>query len=1431
MQIKEAKFAIIKLMESFHTPLFEKTRQKLAEVAKPSAEKLEPSLRSAKENFEKFMWEKHRKPQLLRQFERGGLAEPEKAVETVRFLEGYVRRPFNYKERYRPNQKWRYQPKDIGLVQKITAGMAEPAQTLGKLAQFIDFSDGFYLSDFADYVSLVKNHPRFHQALDKLQPLAGSIAKLHMCDMILEDGQVSFNAYQAPDRQSDVHLPDLLSQFFNLTAEEFENLLSQENINRLAELGKTISKNSYADKDVLHAGHIVDLLRVVADETKTQMLMDSLKKKLRWSASAAMVGKAAQRIVVLTEKVPQLSELYQTGFNIDDYLEFNDAVSIDAEIAAWGNYPEEFGKILADERLCANARLLKKFGPIHVEMQASGSNYYDFWREMETESLEKLLTVASAILPEDKKNRHELFSLMTDITLNELTLADLHEAMAVLPQGNGDKIFFWSILSPLLAHCKGGQELKRRIEIAKLPEFQAAVKHEEFMDAMGATRHGAKGSDAVVLQAFSDPDGFLRLWENREQSMQRCDKLMSNSNLTWKTDLETLIAINDLSEADFAKLQTIIGHLHLEPDLMKKVKVILSMNEEEIDSIDNHLRSLRQGEFKGVLDPRLTHDELHAICTMPKKSREWFFVVFDHVLTNKDFFLTDSDIDLTALSIFFYRHPDAGDVFESMTFNHRKAAAMLIDDKWNDPDFEFGQYFDEAGNVKPPLIEYFYARREINHCFDLLNDEIIEAMPAKDKEFWTFARKYGSQPPALSEYLISLRPDFDKVCPQGEPTEEYLAGAIEAGLSRYPQKLLNDETLNSFFSSFPEPSKPFWQYYAAQDLNTKTTFVFEHRQDFAKLIIDGQETAYFWELFSRENPRYFVDNATRDQWKMAFGEAPVNQLLAVLPKRTDERRNAFTHGEFDRTSKFIQHLVGHADSDFVLTPEDFQVMTAYVARFGLAENVMIFRYFKHLYLHEQKGTELPEEIRQSGVLTTENLEQQLARVRGVAYSKEPLTDLSKFSAFEIQVLDLITGKSTHTFRDGRPELTRIIHDFQEDYREGRVTPTSPEYQSDTLELFDARIEFDKAAVKDDYELFQEEILAGIDAPEDAAPLKIAVGTMVEKKISQLQTVLASASGPKAEGINRNLQKFVEFQGQLEKAQNIDDLMLILLTSNLSIDGEDKRLVQSVERQIVLRKVFIKHYPAEKKERLKVLLENEISGQAVLAVTDLVNELAKTHALNMAGNNEEGYWRGDVFAKMKALKQGKELPLLFNPAIERLKKETEKFKIVQTGARKKLEMIPDRGFIGEMSGYLANVCYTKEYPFLSRWKNVVPYKFVVDNDLSGVEFVGSVLVFEVEDEHGATALLVRAFDMPEEEKYDVRFIIEQFLDKMATVAKKRGAKTVLVPGNEAAMSNYTMTKNHMLTRYVSEKTPVSLKNEFVFNGYDLTKNCYAARVVD
>ena len=581
--------------------------------------------------------------------------------------------------------------------------------------------------------------------------------------------------------------------------------------------------------------------------------------------------------------------------------------------------------------------------------------------------------------------------------------------------------------------------------------------------------------------------------------------------------------------------------------------------------------------------------------------------------------------------------------------------------------------------------------------------------------------------------------------------------------------------------------------------------------------------------FSEKDARGFVSCAERSDWRDLLGESGFSHLLEALPVDTDEKRNAFTHNPYDRTSEFMlamHYCVGlHCNN-----AENIADITEYIRRFGLSKTGILFRYFHHLRQLERKEIEeLPAEQIQDGITTMQRLEECVQQFRALVYGEAPLTDTTHFNDFEKEMLAVATNHSAHRFGGGRPTLENILVDFGQNQEKQLIAPVPPEYGVNRFSIDQVRIDCDPAKIQEDFDVLSAEILRSIDHGSDITDVRERACGLLRKNIADLVDVLRKKSPNRF--IEEQLQGAEAVLAALQSAQNVDALIIALLSMQRA--QAEKYDIAGILREALFHKFLEKHYSPAMIQNLQTTLNRGVTPQGVLAIVDVVQNSIKDHILNVDDDNKEKYWTEDCWQKIQSTKGKKtslDLRMVYEGRIKALKEEAKQFEQISTGVTSKVRAIPDRGLIGEMSGYLANACYTAEYPLLVKYPNVVPVKFVSGEEGSpDAELIGSLLYFEIETDNGK-ALLVRAFNVPNEATLDIHSFIEQNLDDAAETAKKRGCTRVLVPGVSGAISNYPLTNNHIHQKYITGKMPMKLKEQFAFNNYDLTESCFVARTV-
>lgn len=576
-----------------------------------------------------------------------------------------------------------------------------------------------------------------------------------------------------------------------------------------------------------------------------------------------------------------------------------------------------------------------------------------------------------------------------------------------------------------------------------------------------------------------------------------------------------------------------------------------------------------------------------------------------------------------------------------------------------------------------------------------------------------------------------------------------------------------------------------------------------------------------------DDPGKFIAFANRQHWKTLFGDELIDRLLNVLPKRTDEKRNAFTHNSYDRTSQFL--AFGFRTGLFYPDKEGIEIVTDYIQMFGLARAQNLYLCF-HDLRKNRLGKPAPGRAASEGITSLADLENRIKELRGRVYGDEPILELGDLGPIEVELLSLVTGKSTHRFDDGRPMIGSIIDDFGYAVEQGEIEPTPEGYQVETIEVAETTIEFDPEEVRADYQVLKKEIIDSVEKPEEVLPLVITSLRIIDRKLATLRGIDDEGKTGKRRALDAQIEKAEELQTQLREVKNLDALMGVMLTTKFM--GANNPFY-SVMRQIVFRKIFIKNRsPEVLADMLARLSAEEVTGPNILEIIGMIDDTVKHHVLNVEEDNKERYWSRGTWQVLRNNRRDKsqvDVRKIFMPHIDRLRKAASKFELVSSGKTRNIRSIPDRGFVGEMSGYLADVCYTAEYPLLKPRPNMVPHKFV-DGEGEEAEFFGSFLTFELEEDTGEKVMLVRGFNVPNEATIDIASFIEEQFNRLEKTAQRRGTTKIVIPGLMGALTNYPLTKRYLLNRYIKGRTPITLKEEFKFNGYDLTENCFVVRTI-
>jgi hypothetical protein len=754
--------------------------------------------------------------------------------------------------------------------------------------------------------------------------------------------------------------------------------------------------------------------------------------------------------------------------------------------------------------------------------------------------------------------------------------------------------------------------------------------------------------------------------------------------------------------------------------------------------------------------------------------------------------------------------------------------------------------------IDSDLISYLMHMTDIVPMENYLDKETIAMLPKNDKHMVKLLQKIDPNSSSnLWEFIVDNKDNLSSYLDNsGNITEHF----VDLFLS---YKYSSDISFTELIPLFNDTNLPN----DFIDHSNKVVFISRkihidykiHVANLFKLFISFDndhekrniEVAKYWEGRSQE---LFISSLSKQTFKRIMGDKDSDSFLLALPKDKDQRRNAFLHNDYDRVSTWLINMTNKTIKDgfeyvenaghglygvegmgFTLR-EDIEVATEFIHKFGLADNPKLFVIFKALHLSKTDELfEIPEEIASLGLKSKEDLHEQYSSVQSFLIDTKPLMDTSKFTEFQLMLLSSVTGRDTHTFKR-KDTIQDIGNRFSSQVLEGKIPPLSPEHSVANLSFSDVEITYNPSdLVVNKFGLIikiSNEIFESLGNGNYWETIVKEFG--IELKSSRIGLVNSIKKLPeeKQKFLNTQLNKLDTAIEQLKSVNSVDSAMRVI-----GLYEPDKQMIPTWE--LILQKlVFYKmlKFGGVNQEFQSFVSSGKLSPKSLLTAVNIYDEVIKHHVINFNDDDSRVYWEDETIKLfLDKSKKFKKIRSVFESVGRAFQVDIASFNKEVLSTTTSIDAIPDKGLIGEMSGYISNVCYTEETSLLADWQ-VTPYKFV-DRSKSPNEVIGTALMFDVKLESGEPAILIRAINIPDEINYDIKSLCEKYITVAEDVARKKGAKKVLIPGSTGSMSNYKMTINHLESTYCAEgQVAVSLAEEFKFNGYDLTHNCYVARTV-
>ena len=411
------------------------------------------------------------------------------------------------------------------------------------------------------------------------------------------------------------------------------------------------------------------------------------------------------------------------------------------------------------------------------------------------------------------------------------------------------------------------------------------------------------------------------------------------------------------------------------------------------------------------------------------------------------------------------------------------------------------------------------------------------------------------------------------------------------------------------------------------------------------------------------------------------------------------------------------------------------------------------------------------------------------------------------------------------------ELRQKIDYHNRAVEDGRIAPLKPGYAvSATYELTTVKAKKERVTWTQDaterYQLLYSDMqqaarMAGQQggirrAMED---LRQAIDGVADGLASQLEAI--DANDPKAEFKRQNLEqrlgKLTAYLQQVDDNEWVDGSRFVL-ESPADATRAFSELSPHKELHGQLRRLVFAW--AMRKEPVHAAIARDLSPEPTLGSMSNMREFVE-HIVN-----QETY--GNYFSTKKQAEQFKQMnsTKALEEAMQRYQQQADR-----TGTTK-LQFIPTRGLLMEMSGQIADACWADQYQSIAETlPNFTAVIMKARPGQANERVVGAGMLIETEDTAtGEKVLLMRGLNPTENyiHKVDVGDFYQAATDYVRQQAQAIGAKPAIVIDNHtggAATTRPTLFGYMSAERRELQRIPVPFEDT-EFNGYNVSGDSYA-----
>lgn len=747
-------------------------------------------------------------------------------------------------------------------------------------------------------------------------------------------------------------------------------------------------------------------------------------------------------------------------------------------------------------------------------------------------------------------------------------------------------------------------------------------------------------------------------------------------------------------------------------------------------------------------------------------------------------------------------------------------------------------------------------------------------------------------------YYIIKRPQFflstDEVVKNGT---RLLQEVKEKGVDLQVLSLLTERNI------FPQPeqlSQALDQYsgrfFEVAAANPKTMYAFSSfaRSGVARAAVEEQLKVFGQTLedFSKQPIHEKVWEAHQATLGGLFEKAGenANRVLEIATKREG----------IDQIS--LLRLYSESDLITLDSSLDFQTFQNFINEVGTVGSPRIFEAYK--FLDQGEKGEFPESLGLLGI-TPETKGKKAFFAQEIQRMKRAIILTGQMvrpeSELEMEVLGVEGRFNVGRFTRGSTRLDSLVQEYYRDQAEGKIAPLPERYQTANFEMdvvrgfdisVDARKQVRTLIDRANRALgFKEVPLSEIVKTYNGL-----VKGEVELKISGMRDGLEKQredlDGKKKEppkdfderketrsleirtqNVEGNIANFNQFLKRIERFEDLMDKLSEEEMGETAVLEQFRNLavftgkqVEELTEELDPRNQVIQLYLKTFLNFEEVHFEKRGSPQLspIISSLTMLHCFENAHAIGISEDVREGigelveteetslatltklYEFVNIIIKEHSLEisnlsESQKRRVIKNLNINALRQDIENYNRSEAGTTKTITCIPTRGVLAELSGDLADACWTRTRNIMRDNPKMTADIFVENiEDPLKTKSIGACLLIETTI-NGEPAIVLRGIN-PRQELFDQgglplsflrNYIDDRVVGLAEELAKEKGASRVLIAGprpGTGAFSNRPGIRVAETFNQVSTGQSVKLDEGINFNDYDITDECELLREV-